>query len=104
MTGSYSGSRPKVLAKQPFSVVYTRPPGISATKSSWAGRLPFWVVKVVVVLPVPDRPTISIVLVLVSLFLSLAGKTLQPACRDRPPRWYTMLFHIRRPPFLDSPK
>src|SRR5438552_18422076 len=105
MTGSYVGSSPKVLAKQPFSVVYTCPPGISATKSSWAGRLPSWVVKVVVVLPVPDRPTISIVLLLWFLpVLSLAGKTLQPACRDRPPRWYTMLFHIRRPPFLASPK
>src|SRR5690242_19462717 len=115
MTGSYSGSRPNVLAKQPFSVVYTRPPGISATKSSWAGRLPRCVVNVVVVLPVPDRPTISIVLfflvsslpllpLVLPLVLSLAGKTLQPACRDRPPRWYTMLFHIRRPPFLDSPK
>src|SRR5690349_24959608 len=109
MTGSYFGSRPNVLAKQPFSVVYTRPPGISATKSSWAGRLPSWVVKVVVVLPVPDRPTISMVLLLWFLslpvlslpvlslpVLSRAGKTLQPACRDRPPRWYTMLFHIRR--------
>src|SRR5689334_18594023 len=103
MTGSYFGSRPNVLAKQPFSVVYTRPPGMSATKSSWAGRLPRCVVKVVVVLPVPDRPTISMVL-LWFLSFSPAGKTLQPACRDRPPRWYTMLFHIRRPPFLDSPK
>src|SRR6516225_5776342 len=55
MTGSYLGSSPKVLAKQPFSVVYTRPPGISAMKSSWAGLLPSWEVKVVVVLPVPDR-------------------------------------------------
>src|SRR5690242_21753047 len=107
MTGSYSGSRPNVLAKQPFSVVYTRPPGISATKSSWAGRLPSWVVKVVVVLPLPDRPTISMVLLFWFLslpVLSQAGKTLQPECRDRPPRWYTMMFHIRRPPFLDAPK
>ena len=54
MTGSNFGSSPKVLAKQPFSVVYTWPPGISAMKSSWAGLLPSWVVKVVVVLPVPD--------------------------------------------------
>src|SRR5206468_7497029 len=98
MTGSYLGSRPNVLAKQPFSVVYTRPPGISATKSSWAGRLPRCVVKVVVVLPVPDRPTISMVLFFWFLFFwfsffwfsffwfsslplfPLAGKTLQPAC------------------------
>src|SRR6266567_3209448 len=61
MTGSYRGSSPKVLAKQPFSVVYTLPPGISATKSSWAGLLSSWVVNVVVVLPVPDSPTIRIV-------------------------------------------
>ena len=59
ISGSYRGSSPKVLAKQPFSVVYTFPPGISAMKSSCAGLLLSWVVNVVVVLPVPDRPTIS---------------------------------------------
>ncbi len=81
MTGSYSGSSPKVLAKQPFSVVYTRPPGMSAMKSSWAGLLPSCVGNVVVVLPVPDRPTIR-----TAVSRPLTGMTLQPACRARPPR------------------
>src|SRR5215475_6631420 len=99
MAGSYLGSRPNVLAKQPFSVVYTLPPGIRATKSSWAGLLSSCVVNVVVVLPVPDRPTIRIDVGYPSL-----GITLQPACNARPPRPKTMLFHIRKPPFLDSPK
>jgi len=42
------------LAKQPFSVAYTWPPGIRAMKSSWAGLLSSWEVNVVVVLPVPE--------------------------------------------------
>ncbi len=81
MAGSSFGSSPNVLAKQPFSVACTMPPGISAMKSSWAGLLPSWEVNVVVVLPVPDRPTISTV-----RFRPPTGITLQPACRDRPPR------------------
>jgi len=99
MFGSKSGSRLKVLAKQPFSVPWTIPPGISAMKSSWTGSESFWVVNVVVVLPVPDRPMIR------KTFSSLpTGTALQPACMASPPRSWTMRFHIRRPPFFDSPK
>jgi len=81
MAGSNRGSRPNVLAKQPFSVVYTLPPGMSAMKSSWAGLLPSCVVNVVVVLPVPERPTMS-----TPRGRPPTGMTLQPACSDRPPR------------------
>jgi hypothetical protein len=99
IVGSSSALRAKVLAKQPASVAYTLPPGIIATKSSWTGRDPFCRVKVVVVLPVPDRPTMRPIRSPESV-----GMTLQPACRGRPPRSKTSLFHIRRPPFFDSPK
>src|SRR5216684_1237323 len=57
MVGSSSGLSPYVFAKQPFSVTYTRPSGIHATKSSCTGSEPFCRVNVVVVLPVPERPT-----------------------------------------------
>jgi hypothetical protein len=69
------------LAKQPFSVAYTLPPGISAQKSSCTGCELFCFVKVVVVLPVPDRPTIN-----PTLLRPSTGITLQPACSARPPR------------------
>ncbi len=59
MVGSYLGSRPMVLAKQPSSVEYTSPPLTSATMSSCTGSESFWRANVVVVLPVPDSPTIS---------------------------------------------
>ena len=81
MVGSSSGLRPKVLAKQPFSVAYTRPFGIHATKSSCTGSEPFWRVKVVVVLPVPERPTIRPTRLPCSV-----GMILQPACSGIPPR------------------
>ncbi len=61
MAGSCRGSRPKVFAKQPFSVPTTLPPANRPMKSSCTGWLLFCRVKVVVVLPVPDRPMISIV-------------------------------------------
>jgi len=99
MLGSKSGSSENVFAKQPFSVPYTLPPGIRAMKSSCAGSESFCVVNVVVVLPVPESPTIR------STFSSpFAGTDLAPACIARPPRSWTIVFHIRRPPFLDSPK
>ena len=81
MVGSSSGSSAKVLAKQPFSVAYTLPPGISATKSSCTGCELFCRVNVVVVLPVPESPTIS-----PTFSWPFTGMTLQPACSARPPR------------------
>ena len=75
------------------------PPGIRPTKSSWIGFDPFCVVNVVVVLPVPDSP-----MIMNTLSPSAVGITLRPACNASPPLPYTMSFHIRRPPFLDSPK
>src|SRR6266540_1916253 len=59
MAGSSLGSSAKVLAKQPSSVETTSPPGNSPMKSSWSAWEAFCLVKVVVVLPVPDGPTIS---------------------------------------------
>src|SRR6266704_3085160 len=97
MVGSSSGLSPYVFAKQPFSVTYTCPSGIHATKSSCTGSEPFCRVNVVVVLPVPDRPTVRHTFSPASV-----GMILQPACSGRPPRSYTSLFHIRRPPFFDS--
>ena len=81
MFGSKSGSRLKVLAKHPFSVPYTFPPGMSATKSSWTGSESFWVVNVVVVLPVPESPMMRNTFSPASV-----GITLHPACSPRPPR------------------
>ena len=72
--------RAKVLAKQPFSVGDDPAPGNRPMKSSWTGWEPFCLVKVVVVLPVPDRPTISMV-----FSPSEVGMTLQPACMASPP-------------------
>ena len=63
IVGSSSGFSPNVFAKQPFSVTSTRPSGIHATKSSCTGSEPFCRVNVVVVLPVPDSPTMSPTLV-----------------------------------------
>ena len=68
-------------------------------KSSCTGCDLFWRLKVVVVFPVPDRPMISIVRSPASV-----GMTLQPACMARPPAAMTFAFHIRSPPFFDSPK
>ena len=80
MAGSSSAERAKVLAKQPSSVETILPPANSPMKSSWTAWEPFCLVKVVVVLPVPDRPTISMV-----LEPSEVGMTLQPACMANPP-------------------
>src|SRR3954447_13146126 len=99
MVGSSLGLSAKVLAKQPASVAEIDPSGHQATKSSCTGSDPFCLVKVVVVLPVPDSPTIS-----PTRSPPGVGITLQPAWSARPPRSCTSLFHIRRPPFLDSPK
>ena len=87
------------MAKHPFSVPYASPPGIRPTKSSWIGFEPFCVVNVVVVFPVPDSP-----MIMKTLSPAAVGITLRPACSARPPFSKTMLFHIRRPPFFDSPK
>src|SRR5690242_2307309 len=99
MVGSSLVLSANVLAKQPASVADTLPSGHQATKSSCTGSEPFWRVKVVVVLPVPDRPTIN-----PTRFPAGVGIVLHPACSASPPRSYTSLFHIRRPPFFDSPK
>ena len=99
MVGSSWGLSAYVLAKQPASVALTVPSGHQATKSSCTGSEPFWRVNVVVVLPVPDRPTIR-----PTRSPDGVGITLQPACSARPPRSCTSLFHMRRPPFFDSPK
>jgi len=80
MVGSSLGSSPKVLAKQPSSLETTWPPGKSPMKSSCTGWEPFCRVKVVVVLPVPERPTISMVLRPPGV-----GMTLHPACMASPP-------------------
>ena len=56
-------------------------------------------VKVVVVFPVPDSP-----MIMKTLSPAVVGITLRPACSARPPFSKTMLFHIRSPPFFDSPK
>ena len=56
-------------------------------------------VNVVVVLPVPDRP-----MIMMTFSPASVGITLRPACSASPPLPYTMSFHIRRPPFFDSPK
>src|SRR5579864_2619683 len=98
MVGSSLGLSANVFAKQPASVADTLPSGHQPTKSSCTGNEPFWRVKVVVVLPVPERPTI-----IPTRSPSTVGIVLQPACRASPPRSYTSLFHIRRPPFFDSP-
>ena len=99
MVGSSLGLSAKVLAKQPASVAEIDPSGHQATKSSCTGSDPFCRVNVVVVLPVPDSPTIRPVLTPASV-----GIILQPACSARPPRSKTRWFHMRRPPFFDSPK
>ncbi len=99
MVGSSSGFRPNVLAKQPASEASIEPSAFQATKSSCTGSEPFWRVNVVVVLPVPERPTISTTRSPWSV-----GMSLQPACSGSPPRSWTRRFHMRRPPFLDSPK
>src|SRR6476646_6343687 len=62
MVGSSVGLSAKVLAKQPASEAEIDPSGHQATKSSCTGSDPFWRVNVVVVLPVPDSPTIRPVL------------------------------------------
>ena len=87
------------MAKHPFSLPWILPPGISATKSSCTGSESFCVVNVVVVFPVPESPMMRKV-----FSLPFAGTTLAPACSASPPRSYTIRFHIRRPPFFDSPK
>src|SRR6476660_6401646 len=99
MVGSSLGLSANVFAKHPASVAETEPSGHHATKSSWTGSDPFWRVKVVVVLPVPDRPTIS-----PTRSPRGVGMILHPAWSARPPRSWTILFHILRPPFFDSPK
>ena len=99
MLGSKSGSRLNVFAKQPFSVPYGLPPGMSATKSSCTGSESFCVVKVVVVFPVPERP-----MIMNTFSPAAVGTTFNPAWSARPPRSYALAFHIRRPPFFDSPK
>ena len=53
---------------------------MSPTKSSWIGFDPFCVVKVVVVLPVPDRP-----MIMKTLSPRWVGITLRPACNASPP-------------------
>ncbi len=81
MIGSSFGLSAYVLAKQPASVAETLPSGHQATKSSCTGSEPFWRVNVVVVLPVPERPTVS-----PTRSPRGVGITLQPACRPSPPR------------------
>ena len=54
---------------------------------------------VVVVLPVPDSP-----MIITTFSPASVGMTFSPACSASPPFRYTMSFHIRRPPFFDSPK
>ena len=81
MVGSSSGLMLNVFAKQPFSVTDTRPSASQATKSSCTGSDPFWRVKVVVVLPVPESPTIR-----PTRSPRSVGTILHPACSGRPPR------------------